>query len=129
MEYRCSIAWIRANRRQVRPENGRGGKISAAHGVRRDCRRVCRSQFVAKLLPGEKEKRFVVPVVELGNPDRPAKRSTVIVLFVGGPGVSRQTGSISSSALRTIEIVEPGVRVQVLVPEDFVGRAMEVVGP
>ena len=67
-------------------------------------------------------------VVDPRNPHRPAEVPPKIILSIGGTSVPGHTGSISCGALRTVVIIEPSVRIQVLVPKDVVSRAVKGVG-
>src|SRR6516164_1643450 len=58
----------------------RAGEVSVAIVLRRHGKRfVVGDGSFAELLEIEKEKRFVMPVVHLGNPHRPSERESVVV--------------------------------------------------
>src|SRR6266566_1270983 len=89
-----------------------GGKVAGALCIRGQSRDTAVAFVVPILLPREKEKAFVVAVVQLRNPYRAAQASTKIVLMV-------------SRLWRSVQIVEPRICVQLIVTQNVERRAVE----
>src|SRR5467141_882394 len=83
-------------------------KIPLPLHVGRDRAEVGRTLLLPELLPREKEKRLVMTVVNLGNPDRPTEGSAIVMFFIDVFGL-------------LVEILKPLLCVQGLIAENFEG--------
>src|SRR5207249_829191 len=73
---------------------------------------VAGADVVSVLLIREEEEGLVAPIVELGNPDRPAQTASKIVLMISGLGSS-------------VQVIGPGIRIQLIVMQNVEPSAME----
>src|SRR5882724_6032971 len=90
-------------------------EIPCAFGIGRQSGDVGRAFVFSILLPGEKEEALVVSVIKLGNPNRTAQTAAEVVLMI--PGFRG-----------AIEVVCPGIRVQLVVAKNVEGGSVKSVG-